>query len=80
MERPDAAGLVTLPGAFVGAIFGGASPLDAGRFRIVALAAIMAAASVTTVLLARALVPLERKPAPLRRRARSSDGPTRLIR
>lgn len=30
-------GLVTLPGAFVGAVFGGVSPLEAGRFQIVVL-------------------------------------------
>ncbi|WP_315973389.1 ABC transporter permease [Paenarthrobacter sp. JL.01a] len=35
-------GLVTLPGAFVGSIFGGISPVEAGRFQIVVLAGIMA--------------------------------------
>ncbi len=39
-------------GAVVGAIFGGISPLEAGRFQIVVLAAIMAAGSVAAVLIA----------------------------
>lgn len=42
-DQTKTTGLVTLPGAFVGAIFGGVSPLEAGRFQIVVLAAIMAA-------------------------------------
>lgn len=42
-------GLVVLPGAFVGAIFGGLSPLEAGRFQLVVLAAIIAAGAITSV-------------------------------
>jgi putative ABC transport system permease protein len=41
-DQTKTTGLVTLPGAFVGAIFGGVSPLEAGRFQIVVLASIMA--------------------------------------
>ena len=40
-------GLVTLPGAFIGALFGGASPLEAGRFQIVVLSAIFLGAVIT---------------------------------
>lgn len=35
--------MVVLPGAFVGAAFAGASPLEAGRFQLVVLASILAA-------------------------------------
>ena len=52
IDQTKTTGLVVLPGAFVGAIFGGISPLEAGRFQIVVLAAIMAAGSLTSVLTA----------------------------
>lgn len=51
-DQTKTTGLVTLPGAFVGAIFGGLSPLEAGRFQVVVLAAIMAAGALTAVILA----------------------------
>jgi hypothetical protein len=38
---------VTLPGAFVGAVFAGASPLQAAEFQMVVLAAILAAGALT---------------------------------
>ncbi|WP_251448465.1 ABC transporter permease [Microbacterium sp. USTB-Y] len=62
IDQTKTTGLVVLPGAFVGAIFGGLSPLDAGRFQIVVLAAIMAAGSVTAVLIATWLGPVRTKP------------------
>ena len=65
-DQTKTTGLVTLPGAFVGAIFGGVSPLEAGRFQIVVLASIMAAGSITAVLLVRWLAPVTRRPVPLR--------------
>lgn len=49
IDQVRTAGLVVLPGAFVGAIFGGLSPVDAGRFQLVVLAAIMAAGAITSV-------------------------------
>ena len=61
-DQTRTTGLVTLPGAFVGAIFGGVSPLEAGRFQIVVLASIMAAGSVTAVLLVSALAPVRVRP------------------
>ncbi|SFR68734.1 putative ABC transport system permease protein [Agromyces sp. CF514] len=64
-DQTKTTGLVTLPGAFVGAIFGGVSPLEAGRFQIVVLAAIMAAGAITAVLVVRWLAPVTRKPLPL---------------
>jgi putative ABC transport system permease protein len=61
-DQTKTTGLVTLPGAFVGAIFGGVSPLDAGRFQIVVLASIMAAGSITAALVVTALAPVRTRP------------------
>jgi putative ABC transport system permease protein len=62
-DQTKTTGLVALPGAFVGAIFGGLSPLEAGRFQIVVLASIMAAGSITAVILVGVLAPIRRRPA-----------------
>ncbi|MDP9026052.1 MAG: ABC transporter permease [Actinomycetota bacterium] len=64
-DQTRTTGLVTLPGAFVGAIFGGVSPLEAGRFQIVVLAAIMAAGAITASLLVSSVAPLRQRPAKL---------------
>jgi putative ABC transport system permease protein len=64
-DQTKTTGLVTLPGAFVGAIFGGLSPLEAGRFQMVVLASIMAAGAVTAVLIITFLAPVRVKPAAL---------------
>ncbi|WP_241986577.1 ABC transporter permease [Cryobacterium fucosi] len=64
-DQTKTTGLVTLPGAFVGAIFGGASPLEAGRFQIVVLAGILCAGSIAAVSLIRFLAPATRRPVPL---------------
>ncbi|MBT2565317.1 ABC transporter permease [Arthrobacter sp. ISL-85] len=64
-DQTKTTGLVTLPGAFVGAIFGGASPLEAGRFQVVVLASIMAAGSITAVALIRSLGNVKLRPEPL---------------
>lgn len=62
VDQTRTTGLVTLPGAFVGAVFGGVSPLEAGRFQIVVLAAIMAAGAITAVALTRWLAPVRTRP------------------
>ncbi|MEV0945365.1 ABC transporter permease [Rhodococcus sp. NPDC049939] len=62
-DQTKTTGLVTLPGAFVGAIFGGVSPLEAGRFQIVVLAAIMAAGSITAIVVVSGLAPVRTRPA-----------------
>ena len=62
IDQTRTTGLVTLPGAFVGAVFGGLSPLEAGRFQVVVLAAILAAGAVASALIARFLGGLERRP------------------
>ncbi|MET1085927.1 MAG: ABC transporter permease [Arthrobacter sp.] len=61
-DQTKTTGLVTLPGAFVGAIFGGAAPLEAGRFQVVVLASIMAAGAITAVALVRSLGAVKVRP------------------
>jgi len=61
-DQTKTTGLVTLPGAFVGAIFGGASPLEAGRFQIVVLAGILCAGAISGVVLMRLISPVRQKP------------------
>jgi putative ABC transport system permease protein len=53
LDQTRTTGIVVLPGAFVGAIFAGASPFEAGRFQLVVLAGILAAGSLTAVALLR---------------------------
>ena len=55
LDQTRTTGLVTLPGAFVGALFGGASPLQAARFQLVVLVGLLAAESVAAVVLLRLL-------------------------
>jgi putative ABC transport system permease protein len=64
-DQTRTTGLVALPGAFVGAIFGGLSPFEAGRFQIVVLASIMAAGTITAVVLVGVLAPIRQRPAVL---------------
>lgn len=49
LDQTRSTGLVTLPGAFVGAVFGGASPADAARFQLVVLAGVVLAMVVAAV-------------------------------
>ncbi|EGD56521.1 ABC transporter permease [Gordonia neofelifaecis] len=64
-DQAKTTGLVTLPGAFVGAIFGGLSPIEAGRFQIIVLASILAAGAVTSVVIAHVMSPVRTKPVPV---------------
>lgn len=67
IDQTGATGLVTLPGAFVGALFGGASPVEAATFQLVVLLGIMLAQTITALVVVRAasasttlpLVPVE---------------------
>jgi putative ABC transport system permease protein len=52
LDQTRTVGLVTLPGAFVGALLGGASATDAARFQIVVLVGLLCAESITAVVLA----------------------------
>jgi putative ABC transport system permease protein len=52
LDQTRTVGLVTLPGAFVGALLGGASATGAARFQIVVLVGLLCAESITATLLA----------------------------
>lgn len=52
LDQTRTVGLVTLPGAFVGALLGGASASQAARFQIVVLVGLLCAEAITAVLLA----------------------------
>jgi putative ABC transport system permease protein len=55
VDQTRTTGLVVLPGAFVGAVFAGASPLEAGRFQLVVLAGILTAGTLASVSLVEVL-------------------------
>ena len=55
LDQTRSTGLVTLPGAFVGALFGGASPAVAAQFQLVVLAGIALAMTITGVIVTRLL-------------------------
>ena len=77
-DQTRTTGIVTLPGAFVGAVFAGASPIQAAQFQIVVLAAILAAgalsaASFSGIFGAPEVLPLDESPLG-ERRFRSFSG------
>ncbi|GAA3414373.1 hypothetical protein GCM10018952_34630 [Streptosporangium vulgare] len=49
LDQTGTVGLVTLPGAFVGMLLGGAGPLQAGVVQLVVLVALLAAEAVAVV-------------------------------
>ncbi|HEX2903034.1 MAG TPA: ABC transporter permease [Jatrophihabitans sp.] len=51
LDQTRTVGLVTLPGAFVGALLGGASATSAARFQVVVLIGLMCAQSITASML-----------------------------
>jgi putative ABC transport system permease protein len=53
LDRTRTVGLVTLPGAFVGVLLGGGTPLEAGAAQILVLVGIVAAQAVTSAALLR---------------------------
>ncbi|WP_323742761.1 ABC transporter permease [Nocardioides islandensis] len=55
LDQTRSTGLVTLPGAFVGALFGGASPAEAAQFQLVVLAGIALAMTICGVVVTRML-------------------------
>lgn len=55
IDQTRSAGLVTLPGAFVGLLLGGASPAEAAEVQLLVLAGLLAAETVASVLTARLL-------------------------
>lgn len=71
-------GMVTLPGAFVGALFGGASPVQAAQFQLVVLVGLMLAQTVTALVVVTMagrspVVPVERQAPPTPAPARSTS-------
>jgi putative ABC transport system permease protein len=55
LDQTRSTGIVTLPGAFIGALFGGASPVEAARFQVVVLSGILLAQTVASFVLTRRL-------------------------
>jgi putative ABC transport system permease protein len=55
MDQTRTTGLVTLPGAFIGALLGGADPTQAARFQLVVLAALLATQTVVATLIVHTL-------------------------
>ncbi len=55
IDQTKNTGLVTLPGAFVGALMGGASPIEAAHFQLVVLISVMFAQTVVGVIETRIL-------------------------
>jgi putative ABC transport system permease protein len=53
LDQTKSTGLVTLPGAFVGALFGGASPAVAAQFQLVVLAGIALTMTITAMVVVR---------------------------
>lgn len=53
LDQTKSTGLVTLPGAFVGALFGGASPIQAAMFQLVVLAGLGLTSAVTGIVVTR---------------------------
>ncbi len=57
LDQTRTTGLVTLPGTFVGALAGGASPRQAAELQLAVLAALVAAQAVSAVVLIRLIAP-----------------------
>ncbi|WP_432487476.1 ABC transporter permease [Kineococcus sp. SYSU DK018] len=55
LDQTRNVGLVTLPGAFVGLLLGGASPLEAARVQLLVLVGLIAAETVAVVVITRVL-------------------------
>jgi putative ABC transport system permease protein len=58
LDQTRNVGLVVLPGAYVGLLLAGASPLDAGRLQVLVLVGLLAAESVAVVVVTRLLAPV----------------------
>jgi putative ABC transport system permease protein len=53
LDQTRTVGLVTLPGAFIGVLLGGGTPLEAGAAQVLVLIGLMAAQAITTAVLLR---------------------------
>ncbi|MDO8733188.1 MAG: ABC transporter permease [Actinomycetota bacterium] len=59
LDQTKSAGLVTLPGAFVGLLLGGATPLLAAQIQLLVLIGLLLAQSITSVMTTRMISPLQ---------------------
>ncbi|MGJ9411488.1 ABC transporter permease [Aeromicrobium sp. CF4.19] len=66
LDKLKTTGLVTLPGAFIGVLLGGGSPVQAGTAQVLVLFGIMAAQVITVVLVERLVAARMLMPADLR--------------
>ena len=57
IDQTRSVGLVVLPGAYVGLLLGGASPLEAGRVQLLVLVGLLCAETVAVVVATRLLAP-----------------------
>ena len=55
LDQTRTVGLVTLPGAFVGMLLGGASPVEAGAVQLFVLVALLAVEAIAVVLVTEAV-------------------------
>lgn len=62
LDQTRSSGVVTLPGAFIGALAGGASPVEAARFQVVVLVAILFAQVISALVVTRRLARSGRLP------------------
>ncbi|MEY4136770.1 MAG: hypothetical protein RL205_898 [Actinomycetota bacterium] len=62
LDQTKSAGLVTLPGAFVGLLLGGASPALAAQIQLLVLVGLLLAQSLTALLVTRWVSPIDRLP------------------
>jgi putative ABC transport system permease protein len=74
IDQTRTTGIVVLPGAFVGAVFAGASPLEAGRFQLVVLASILAAGVLTAGVLTQLIGAVSVKPGPAEKSPATGEG------
>lgn len=77
IDQTGATGLVTLPGAFVGALFGGARPVEAAKFQLVVLLGIMLTQTITSLVVVRAASASTTVPAPRVEPPRAAPSPAR---
>ena len=61
LDQTKSAGLVTLPGAFVGMLLGGASPLAAAQVQLLVLIGLLLGQAITALLTTRLISPLDPK-------------------
>ena len=68
MDQTRTVGLVTLPGAFVGVLLGGGSPVQAGAAQIIVLVGLLATQAITVVVVGRLIRSARLLPADLKDR------------